>query len=705
MEHPEGGAHKATPYLGLRYFRRKDAPLFFGRTVEMLQFFDLVTNAEVRIILLYGNTGVGKSSFLAAGVRPRLEMQNRSPYYARRNKVTGLDKQLASLRTQHNSNPQPPVYILDQVEEMFTDPVPDEPERFKRELSQTLKDDKRATLVLGFRSDYLLEMNELLRKVLLRQEDLPLLALEQSALVEAVEGVWKDPVLRRAFDLELEPGFAEAVALDLLRTETGSAASILQNRLLKLYENAYKKRRTPENPTVKLLTADYQALIQANSAEEELLDYQLQRLRAETQASPDEKLLLETLNVFVLDKPTAGTVLLTELPEDRLALHQALRRVNLLAELREPDKALRLSHDLLAPVVRRRYDTFVKVENLGLKQENLELLLRQIRTNLPELKFEEAAADLQQSMALGIHPELRAPIAFELAYVYLQTDKQDRGDMLAALYGQIEREAKKILPPLPSNDRLNWLRHCDPAHFARLETRYFPEMRPVPGGVFVMGDAERNNETVHKQEISNFEIGATPVTWQQYGLYCFAQNLDLPHDEGWGRADRPAVNVSWYDAVEYANWLNRRLGLPPVYDIDKEREDPNNKSEYDKLKWTVSPRSGAKGFRLPTEAEWEYAAREGGRVVRFGNGKNIADPAEINFNASVNYKKPYSVAGQFRSQTTPVKQFHSNALGLYDMSGNVWEWCQDWLGDYPENPEKDYAGSEGGSDRVVRGGS
>jgi formylglycine-generating enzyme required for sulfatase activity len=709
LAHPESERTKATPFLGLRYFRRKDAPLFFGRTVETLQFFELVSNPDVRIIRLYGNTGVGKSSFLAAGVLPRLEMQNRQPFYVRRNKVTGLHRQLAHLSQQESAGTEPPpVYILDQAEEMFTDPVKGEQDQLAAQLSQVLEKDDRATVVLGFRSDYLLEMRELLRRVLVRQEDLPLLPLTQEALTEAVEGVSNDPVLRSAFDLELEPGFSGYVARDLFRTETGSATSILQNRLLKLYEEAYKNR-TPEHPAVRLRIADYQALIKTRTAEEELLDYQLQRLRSESgPALPDDKALLEALHTFVLDKPTAGTVPLTELSNERAPLHQALRRVNLLSELRKPDKALRLSHDLLAPVVRRRYDASVKAENMGLKQENLDLLLRQIRTDLPELKFEQAAADLQQSMALGIHPELRAPIAFELAYVFLQAEKSDEGNKLASMYGQLEREADKILPPLPPDNRLDWLRHCDPAHYARLKARYFPETRAIPGGRYemgdVMGDKEQDDETVHNQELSSFEMGITPVTWQQFGLYCFAQAIDLPHDEGWGRADRPVINVSWYDAIEYANWLNTQYGFSPVYEINKAEKDPNNQSEFDDLKWTVRRRPEAPGFRLATEAEWEYAAREGGRKIRFGNGKDVADPAEINFDASQDYQKPYSVVGLYRKQTTPVRQFSPNALGLYDMSGNVYEWCQDWFGDYPSTPPKDYFGPPKGSDRVVRGG-
>jgi len=99
--------------------------------------------------------------------------------------------------------------------------------------------------------------------------------------------------------------------------------------------------------------------------------------------------------------------------------------------------------------------------------------------------------------------------------------------------------------------------------------------------------------------------------------------------------------VSWYEIQEFIKKLNARTG---------ER------------------------FRLPTESEWEYACREGGRKVRFCNGKNIADPSEINFYGGAEYKEPYSVAGVYRVGTTPVASFAPNSLGLYDMSGNVDEW-------------------------------
>lgn len=219
----------------------------------------------------------------------------------------------------------------------------------------------------------------------------------------------------------------------------------------------------------------------------------------------------------------------------------------------------------------------------------------------------------------------------------------------------------------------------------------------IPGGTFEMGDVMNDNgqtdeKPVHTVTLSDFYLAAHELTFAEYDAFCTATGRTKPKDSGWGRDRRPAINVSWHDAVAYCNWRSQQEGLQEVYAINGEQ---------------VSANWNAGGYRLPTEAEWEYAAREGGQKVRFGDGQNTADPARINFNASADYKKePYSVVGVYRGQTVPVGSLNAaNALGLHDMSGNVYEWCWDWYGNYPATAQTNPRGMDSGSSRVGRGGS
>ncbi|MDZ7400911.1 MAG: SUMF1/EgtB/PvdO family nonheme iron enzyme [candidate division KSB1 bacterium] len=192
----------------------------------------------------------------------------------------------------------------------------------------------------------------------------------------------------------------------------------------------------------------------------------------------------------------------------------------------------------------------------------------------------------------------------------------------------------------------------------------------IKGGTFDMGDTfnegEGDEQPVHSVTVSDFYLGKTEVTQQQWVEIMGSNPSSFKGD------NLPVETVSWNDVQEFIRKLNARTGG---------------------------------NFRLPTEAEWEYAAREGGKRVRFGNGKNIADPREINFDPSEKYS--YSVAGVYRRQTTPVASFAPNALGLYDMSGNVWEWCADWYDEnyYSKSPPNNPTGPATGADRVIRGGS
>ncbi|TNE58322.1 MAG: hypothetical protein EP344_10210, partial [Bacteroidetes bacterium] len=225
----------------------------------------------------------------------------------------------------------------------------------------------------------------------------------------------------------------------------------------------------------------------------------------------------------------------------------------------------------------------------------------------------------------------------------------------------------------------------------------------VKGGIFqmgdVFGDGYDNEKPVHAVQVADFYLGKTEVTFDEYDLYCQANGIDHPWDEGWGRGKNPVINVSWIDAARYCNWLSSEYGLQPVYEIDGKAAHAN---------WLAS------GFRLPTEAEWEYAARavqtpsgdvQGGGSVRFGNGDNRADPYAINFNGNAQFKAAYSDAGPERSKILPVASFKANSLGIFDLSGNVEEWCWDYYAPYSSMQENNPKGAVSGFTHIQRGGS
>jgi formylglycine-generating enzyme required for sulfatase activity len=186
------------------------------------------------------------------------------------------------------------------------------------------------------------------------------------------------------------------------------------------------------------------------------------------------------------------------------------------------------------------------------------------------------------------------------------------------------------------------------------------ELVAVPGGCFQMGDAfgeGSSNETpVHEVCLNSFFIGKTEVTQAQW-RQVMGGNPSYFFDCG---DDCPVEKVSWNDVQNYLKKLNTLTG---------------------------------KNFRLPTEAEWEYAARSGGKQSKYAGGDNVDAVAWYAKNSS--------------KKTHPVGQKEPNGLGLYDMGGNVWEWCQDWYDPdyYGQSPRNDPQGGASGSFRVNRGGS
>ncbi|MHC6203139.1 formylglycine-generating enzyme family protein [Breznakiellaceae bacterium SP9] len=236
----------------------------------------------------------------------------------------------------------------------------------------------------------------------------------------------------------------------------------------------------------------------------------------------------------------------------------------------------------------------------------------------------------------------------------------------------------------------------------------------ISAGTFTMGspvnEADRySNEVQHRVTVSGFSMDKYEVTVANFRAFVNATDYKTEAETSGGAAiwtgsewarkadanwknpyftqteNSPVTCVSWNDAVNYCNWKSRQEGLIPAYTISGT---------------SVSWNRSANGYRLPTEAEWEYACRAG-TTTPFSTGSNIST-SQANYDG--NYPYNGNAKGTYRGKTTPVGSFTANAWGLYDMHGNVWEWCWDWYGDYSSANQTDPVGAASGSYRMWRGG-
>jgi formylglycine-generating enzyme required for sulfatase activity len=207
-----------------------------------------------------------------------------------------------------------------------------------------------------------------------------------------------------------------------------------------------------------------------------------------------------------------------------------------------------------------------------------------------------------------------------------------------------------------------------------------PPVRPAPanmvyirGGTFQMGslvsEAGRGSDETQRQvTVGSFYMGKYEVSQKEWVEIMGSNPSYFKGD------NLPVENISWYDAVEYCNRLSVKEGFVPAYHGSGDNITCDFK---------------ATGYRLPTEAEWEYACRAG-TTTSFNTGNNISAN-------TANY-------GRDRGKTTAMESFAANVWGLYDMHGNVWEWCWDWYGSYSSRSQTNPVGASSGSYRVLRGG-
>jgi hypothetical protein len=327
---------------------------------------------------------------------------------------------------------------------------------------------------------------------------------------------------------------------------------------------------------------------------------------------------------------------------DSLSLKAQVAAEEALAEKAKSD-----SLSLTAQVAREQAESALA----GLQRTTEQIvdnILESAEEDILNLDYEAALVKLKSAGELHVGDQKVGKALMEIVYVFNETGQYERVLGVADTLRQLLGGRGLSLRSDTLTSVRDYLKSMDAARYAILRNRYFPELMEVPGGGKVAG----------------FRMAKYETTNWQYNLYCLNTRQDSIERtrEGWPlQGNLPVVNVSWEDAISYCNWLARQEGLKAPYSSDSRD-----------AVWDTT----AIGYRLPTEVEWEYAARSGIRQDDF------------EYSGSDNLDQVGWYGDNSNSRPHPVGSLKGNGLELYDMSGNVWEWCWDREGSY----------------RVIRGG-
>ncbi len=710
---PEPPLWTEVPYPGLDVFTPEQYPIFFGRGPEIDQLIAGLSDPGVRFLAVVGVSGSGKSSLVAAGLIPRLRdgvvggvpwrdlrfkpgERGGDPFlalaYALKAQlgttgetereladalVAGTGRFSAALGRLLDGCPAGSelLLVVDQFEELFTQSADTERERFLDWLHATSVLPS-LRIVATLRADfYARAVREPVLASLLRRDrgSFPLDPPGPAALQEMIAGP------ARTAGLALEQGLVRQL-LDDAGNNPGALA-LVAFTLHELYLKGGSAGR--------LTLSDYREIGGVSGAVRRRAEAVLGRLGAEVERGLDG-LFTHLVEVNEQEVATRRRASKSRLEQGDGRLVDALTDAHLLVAGKGEGDAptVEVAHEALLtawPRLERGMEAHAEslrarrdLERAAIEWDTAGRPGSALRIG-PLLKRYRGSAEPRSETSLAYLAACGRRVGWQKAGVTAAVV------LVVASLGFFWHLSKSQYPPALAAQGLLVKLGVWPVNE--------PAMVRVSAGEFRMGDLAgdgfANEMPVHEVRFTApFWFGIHEVTFDEYDLFAAATGREKPGDRGWGKERRPAINVDWSDAVAYAAWISKKIG---------------------------------KTYRLPSEAEWEYAARAGTVWKRYWEeipGQE-PDPACAHANVfdqsnesrikatygGINWE-PFPCDDPFPF-TAPVGEFIPNTWGLHDTLGNVWEWTQDcWHGDYEGAPEDGVVWEiKDCGARVVRGGS